>query len=275
MRGPRRTELELFRALETAGATAEDFEEFSDRLRRCTQWVLNRMTGGHALWGEVEDIVGEARLRLEALRERGFSGGAPEFKSYLYKVVVSVCVEAAKRRRWTQSLDAPVGLPDGEEKPLRDVVDGMIAPALGADLEVAQTEEAGRVRAALARLDARCRTLLQQFHVEETPIKEIARRAGTRANTVEVALTRCRARLYAAFLSLYLEGADHAWRPRVTEMARRVSGQAGRMFTAWWTENRSVTDVSKELGVSPAEGRRLLTQAKLEVWRALQESPAR
>jgi RNA polymerase sigma factor (sigma-70 family) len=268
------TELELFRALATTGSAAE-FEEFSSRLRRCTQWVLNRMGGGNALWGDVEDLVDEARLRLEGLRDRGFTGSAPEFKSYLYKVVVSVCVEAAKRRRWTQSLDAPIGLPDGEEKPLRDVVDGMIAPVLGADLVVAQGEEATRVRAALERLDPRCRQLLQQFHIDDAPIGEIARREGARPNTIEVALTRCRARLYAAFLALYMDADDPAWRARVSETARRLAGPTRRMFVAWWDENRSVTDVSKELGVSPAEGRRLLAQAKLEVWQALQEAPAR
>jgi hypothetical protein len=151
----------------------------------------------------------------------------------------------------------------------------MISPALGADLAAAQGEEALRVRAALGRLDPRCRSILEQFHVEELPITEIARREGTRANAVEVALTRCRARLYAAFLALYMDDGDLAWRKRVSETARGLMGEAGRVFNAWWAENRSVTDVSKELGVSPAEGRRLLTQAKLAVWRALQEVPTR
>lgn len=269
-----RSELELFRALATSGV-AEDFEEFSSRLRRCTQWVLNRLAGGQNLWGEVDEIVGEARLRLEALRDRGFSGGAPEFKSYLYKVVVSVCWETARRRRWIESLDAPVVLPDGEESSLRDVVDGMVAPALAADLDAAHTEEAVRLRDAMERLDPRCRTLLHRFHVEELSIKELAERESIRPNAIEVALTRCRARLYATLLSVYFDAGDHGWRRRVTETARRLTGPAGRMFSAWWNENRSVTDVSKELGVAPAEGRRLLTQAKHEVWRALQESPGR
>lgn len=273
MRAARRDELELFRALATAGVAA-DFEEFSDRLRRCTHWVLNRMAGGSALSGDVDDIVDEARVRLERLRDRGFAGGAQEFKSYLYKVVVSVCIDAAKRRRWTDSLDAPVALPDGDEKPLRDVVDGLIAPVLGADLGAAQTEEAVRLRDALAGLDARCRGLLHAFHVEEQPIKEIATREGTRPNVVEVALTRCRSKLYAAFLAMYAGGGDPQWRTRVGDAARRLTGPAGRMFTAWWTENRSVTDVSKELGVTAAEGRRLLSHAKREVWWTLQEVPA-
>lgn len=38
--------------------------------------VLNRMDGGRRLSGEVEDIVGDARVRLEQLRNRGLPPSA-------------------------------------------------------------------------------------------------------------------------------------------------------------------------------------------------------
>lgn len=268
---PRRTEIELFRALERDGNVA-DLAELTDRLRRCAHWVLNRMTGGSALWGEVEEIVDEARLRLEQLRSRGFSGGAREFKSYLYKVIVSVCVEARNHRRWITSLDAPVSLPDGEERPLGEIVQAMVDPALAADVRLERAEEGGWARRALERLDARCRTLLQRFHVEQVPIKELARQEGARLNTIEVALTRCRNRLYAAFLALYVDASDPSWRERVARAADRLSGQLGRVFKAWWTENRSVIDISKEVGMPPLDTKRLLGEAKFEVWRLLAEA---
>ncbi len=85
----RRSELELFEALRSREHPA-DLAELADRLRRCVHWVLNRMDGGHRLSGEIEDIVGDARLRLERLRERGFAGSAPEFKSYLYYAYLKV-----------------------------------------------------------------------------------------------------------------------------------------------------------------------------------------
>lgn len=258
----------MFRVVGSAGNPA-DLAELSDRLRRCVHWVLRRMAGGGAATGEAEDIVSDALLRLEQLRGRGFSGGDREFRSYLYKVVVSACAEAMNHRRWTASLDAPVTLPDGEEKPLGEVVKGMVDPLLAADQALARAEEGQRVRQALEGLDARCRELLRRFHLEGVPIKELAR--GTRLNTIEVALTRCRQRLYIAFLRLYVEGADAGWRARVVEAATRLSGELAKVFRAWWFENRSVLAISRELGVEPAETRRLLSAAKVEVWRLLGE----
>ena len=264
----RRSELELFRAVGGAGNPA-DLAELSDRLRRCVHWVLRRMAGGHTVAGEAEDIVSDALLRLEQLRERGFSGGDREFRSYLYKVVVSACVETMNHGRWTASLDAPVTLPDGEEKPLGEVVKGMVDPLLSADQALAQEEDAHRIRRALEKLDTRCRELLRRFHLEGVPIKELTR--GTRLNTIEVALTRCRQRLYAAFLSLYVESGDAGWRAQVAEAAARLSGELAKVFTAWWVENRSVLNISRELGLAPLETKALLGRAKLEVWRLLSE----
>lgn len=264
----RRSELELFRAVARA-ANPADLTEFADRIRRCVHWVLRRMAGGHTVTGEVEDIVSDALLRLEQLRERGFSGGEREFRSYLYRVVVSACVEAMNHRRWAASLDAPVTLADGDERPLGEILKGMVDPLLTRDHTLAQEEEGQRVRRALERLDARCRELLRRFHMEGTPIRELAR--GTRVNTIEVALTRCRQRLYGAFLSLYVEGGDPGWRARVAETAARLSGELAKVFRAWWVENRSVLAISRELGLPPAEAKALLGRAKLEVWRLLSE----
>lgn len=264
----RRSELELFRAVAST-ANPADLAEFSDRLRRCVHWVLRRMAGGHTMAGEAEDIVSDAVLRLEQLRERGFSGGEREFRSYLYKVVVSACVEAMTHRRWAVSLDAPVTLPDGEERPLGEVVKGLVDPLLAPDHAVVQEEEGQRIRQALDRLDTRCRDLLRRFHMEGASIRELAR--GTRLNTIEVTLTRCRQRLYAAFLSLYVEAGDPGWRARVTEAASRLSGELAKVFRAWWLENRSVLAISRELGLAPAEAKALLGRAKVEVWRVLSE----
>lgn len=266
----RRSELELFHAL-ARDEDPRDLVELTDRLRRCVHWVLHRMLGGHTLFGEADEIVDDARMRLEQLRVRGFSGGAPEFKAYLYRVVVSACMDASSRHRFTVSLDAPVTLPDGDEKPLRDVVRDMVAPGLAADAVVERDEESGMIRRALDRLDERCRGLLRRFHLEGLAIRELAQLEGARQNTVEVALTRCRARLYAAFLGLYLEGSDRAGREQVTRVAQQIPGTLGRIFAAWWTENRSVLDISKEVGMSVAETKRLLGTAKLEVWRLVRE----
>ena len=126
-----RSELDLFLAV----AREEDpaaLAELTDRLRRCVFWVLNRMANGRRLFGDIDDIVSESRLRLERLRDRGFRGGAPEFKSYLYKVVTSACIDASQARRWTDSLDTPITMPDGDERPLGEIARAMVDPALSA-----------------------------------------------------------------------------------------------------------------------------------------------
>src|SRR5437879_5896437 len=71
---PGRSELELFRAL-GAEDDPRNLAEFRNRLGRCVHWVLRRMAKGHTVAGEADDIVADALLRLEQLRERGFSGG--------------------------------------------------------------------------------------------------------------------------------------------------------------------------------------------------------
>lgn len=266
----RQSELELFEALRSRADSA-DLADFADRLRRCVWWVLNRMNGGRDLYGDVEDIVGDVHVRLEQLRGRGFTGGAREFRSYLYKVVVSACVEARRCRRWTQALDAPLTLPDGEEKPLGEVVADMVDSQLTAAERIEETEERQTLGRAIERLDPRCRDLIEQFHLREVPIRELARRHGARANTIEVALTRCRGRLYAAFLHVWVSGSDHERRERIEKAAGRLGGRLGDVFRAWWTENRSVAQISKAEGIDPDETRRILGKAKTEVWRLVGE----
>lgn len=276
MTSPVRSELEIFRGLGQR-EDADDLVEFTSRLRRCIHWVLNRMGGGRRLLGEVDELISEARARLEALRHRGFGGGDLAFRSYLYKVVVSVCADASNRMRWTVSLDAPVTLPDGDEQPLGDVVRARIDPDRRADATLEDAESRGRLRDALGRVDERCRGLLSRFYFDEQPISVLARDLGLRENAVEVALTRCRGRLYAAFLGSYVdragEAGDGGAEARVAAAAADLSGLLGRVFTAWWSDHRSVLDISKELALSPAETRKLLAAAKRDVWARVAERP--
>ena len=84
---------------------------------------------------------------------------------------------------------------------------------------------------------------------------------------------RCRARLYATFLSLFAGASEGTAKARVTEVAGRLQGRSGEIFRAWWVQNRSVAQISKELGIDAAEAKHLLGRAKHDVWQAL-EAPA-
>jgi hypothetical protein len=128
MTGRRRSELEIFNALATEENPA-DLAELSERIRRCIHWVLShRMSGGHAVGGEGDEITGVVLERLGRLRVRGFAGGAAQFKAYLYRTVATACLAAAHRQRLVESLDAPMTLPDGEQKPLSEVLREMVDP---------------------------------------------------------------------------------------------------------------------------------------------------
>ncbi len=263
----RRSELELFQAL-VAGDDAA-LNELKERLRRCVLWVLNERPSGRGLWGEVEDIVDEALLRLEQLRQRGFTGNAAQFKTYLYKVVVSAYADAASARRGERRLEEPVTLPDGTEQPLGDVVQGLIERALGIDATLEHGEEREHALSALGTLDERCRKLLMGFYLEGRPIGELAERENARTNTIEVALSRCRKPLYAAFLATYLKASDAELRQAVERATAELPGLLGRVFRAWWIENRSIADISKDVGLLPVETKEWLAKAKLETWRIL------
>ena len=141
-----RSELELFEALGCGDPQA--LRELSSRVGRCVRAVLTGMHGGTRLLGEIEELCADVIERLERLRARGFRGGNQEFRSYLYKTVASRCVEAAKRQSRTVSLETPVALPDGEEKPLADLLKQLVDPHLPALAAAEEQEDRKRVRAA-------------------------------------------------------------------------------------------------------------------------------
>jgi RNA polymerase sigma factor (sigma-70 family) len=268
MSGDGRSELELFQALGQGDPTA--FRELSARVGRCVRAVLNTMGQGRRLLGEVEDLSADAVERLERLRGR-FRGGNAEFRSYLYKTVASRCVEATKRQQRTVSLETPIALPDGEEKPLGDLLKELVDPHLPALAQAEEKEERKRVRLALERLSERCRHLLWGFHVEGAPVKRLAEKEGARPNVIEVTLARCRERLYRAVLHTFLRESDGTLREAVTKVAGRLAGSMGEIFRAWWVEGRSPTQIASRLGLEPGQVRRELARGKIQVWRFLQE----
>src|SRR5262249_38976647 len=150
----------------------------------------------------------------------------------------------------------------------------LVADDVAADQALAREEEAGMVRRALAAVDDRCRRVLTRFYLEARPISDIARLENMRQNAVEGALSRCRSRLYAARLQLHAGGAPTARREQIEKIGRQLPGVLGKVFVAWWSENRSVLDISKDVGLTPGETKHLLGKAKLDVWQCLREGVA-
>lgn len=262
------SELELFRAIVEA-SDHEAFVEFSKRIRRCVLWVAGK---GYRVAPQTEEIVDDVLFGLlQSVDLKSFAGGDRSFKAYLYKVVSTVCLRAARRQSRMTSLDSMVALPDGDEKPLHEILGAMVDPALmpGARLEEGETRN--QVLRALDGIDARCRRLIRGFHLEGTPIPDLAASERARPNTIEVALKRCRERLYTAFLGVYVASADSDLRQQVARVARQLPGVLAETFKAWWDDGRSPAEIAREYSIDRREALARLSKAKLEVWRLVQE----
>lgn len=119
------SELELFQAIGQGDKKA--LSEFKTRIERCAR-DLRKKWSTRLDEDTVREIINRVLEKLESLRLRGFTGGNPEFRTYLYKVVASQAVEVRKEQTQHISLNEPIELPDGETKPLRELAEGMIDP---------------------------------------------------------------------------------------------------------------------------------------------------
>lgn len=273
----RRSEVELFNALADNDDEA-DLREYKQRIHRCVLWVLGRRSSGALVVGDVPDMVEEVISRLEQhLRPAGpgpggrrFAGTNEQFRRYLYRTVGSVYADAVTLRLRLRSLDAPVVTPDGAETTVGDALDDLVEWPT-ADDDLGRPDVQGWVQGALGRLSEHCRRWLLAFHRDRVPIRDIARHEGVRPNNVEVGLTRCRAYFRLAFLDTFLASGDTQFRARVDEASRRLAGQLGAVFRAYWTEGRSVGEIAARLGLDRDKVKAQLVEAKERVWRMLPE----
>lgn len=153
-------ELELFQAV--GRGDPEAFSEFKTRIERCVRSLGKEWSRGIDE-AEIPEIIGRVLEKLEGLRRRGFTGGNPEFRTYLYKVVSSQAVEVLREPINQVSLENPIELPSGGTKPLRELLEGMIDPHWDALKEMEAKEEQMKLQEAFRRLDERCQQLLWAY----------------------------------------------------------------------------------------------------------------
>jgi RNA polymerase sigma-70 factor (ECF subfamily) len=170
------------------------WEEFFECYMRCVSAVVSRPQWGF-LAHEREDVAQEVLRRL-ILSLKDF-----EFRSKLSTFVCAVAVNtcagevrkraSAKRRGDVQcvGLDVVGGAPTelGLETPTDE--------AKNQERLLLDHEEAERLRAALAGLDIRCRSLLRMRYYDDMSFKEIAGRLQLRENSLVVQMKRCLVRL--------------------------------------------------------------------------------
>ncbi len=263
------SELELFQAIGQGDQRA--LSEFKTRIERCAR-DLGKGWARRIDETEIEEITSRVLAKLEGLRQRGFTGGNPEFRTYLYKVVTSQTVEVGREQAHQVSLDEPIELPDGETKPLRELAEGLIDPHWSTLKEVEVKEERRRLREAFHRLDERCRELLWAKEVEGHPEQEIADRLQMTLSNVWASLHRCKERLYRLLLASMGAGSDPAWQEKIARLAERLTQPLAEVFQLWWRENRSIKEIARRLQREEQEIKVLLARAKAGVWQLAQET---
>ncbi len=142
---------------------------------------LARHTLGHA--GEAEDIVQEAFVRVWQHASR-FDAERALFTTWLYRIVVNLCLDALRRPRHA-----------GDEG-LEDLADD-VPDALGQALT---RERRAAVQAALRRLPPRQRAAVVLFHFQGAPARECASSMELSDKAFESLLIRARGALKDALL---------------------------------------------------------------------------
>ena len=125
-----------------------------------------------------EDVVQEAMVRAWS-RADNFDPQRARFTTWLYRIVVNLCIDQRRRARF---------------EPLPDHLDS-IDPAIGADELVELSEQRATLAGALSRLPARQQAAMTLVYDEGLSGAEAARILGLSAKAVERLLARARASL--------------------------------------------------------------------------------
>jgi len=128
-----------------------------------------------------EDVVQEAMVKAWARADQ-FDAGRASFTTWLYRIVVNLCVDHRRRRR-------PLLLPELTREPLD--------PAPGLDEHVEAQQRRGALLQALQRLPVRQRTVIALVYEEGLSGAQTARILGLSPKAVERLLARARAHLRA------------------------------------------------------------------------------
>jgi RNA polymerase sigma-70 factor (ECF subfamily) len=155
----------------TAQGDGRAFRTLAERHAGRALRLARRILGNEAL---AEDIVQDALLRVWTNAPRWRPEAA--FRTWLYRVVVNLCLNAKRRT---------------PELPL-DAADHVADPAAGADSQLETRERDRRLAAAIGALPERQRTAIVLSYQEGLSNAEIAAVLDTSVSSVETLLVRAR-----------------------------------------------------------------------------------
>lgn len=150
-------------------------------LGRCIR-LARRMTGNAA---DAEDVAQDAFLRLWRHADR-WQAGRGKFSTWLYRIVVNLCIDRSRRRTFLP-LEA-AGDP-ADDRP--DAAEG-----------IAKAQTAKTIAAAIARLPERQRAALTLRYYEEIGNAEAAEILAVSVDAIESLLLRARRTLRAELAAL-------------------------------------------------------------------------
>lgn len=158
------------------------YRQLMDRhLKRCIG-LARRMTGNAA---DAEDVAQDAFLRLWRHADR-WQPGRGKFSTWLYKIVVNLCIDRSRRRSFLP-LEA-AGDP-ADDRP--DAAEG-----------IAKAQTAKTIAAAIARLPERQRAALTLRYYEDIGNAEAAEILAVSVDAIESLLLRARRSLRAELAAL-------------------------------------------------------------------------
>ncbi len=139
---------------------------------------------------EARDLYQEAFLKVyRALRRFRLEA---RFSTWLYRVVMNVCLDHLRRQNTRKEVQAPEA-DNGEQEYLQTVADER--PGLDPE-RVTQSQEIGRrIQAALSRLNPRERMVFELKHYQGLKLRAIGELCGTSEQTVKNSLFRATQKL--------------------------------------------------------------------------------
>jgi RNA polymerase sigma factor (sigma-70 family) len=220
----------------------------------------------------VQDVYDLVRDKLERLRARGFIGPAAGFSAYLNKVISGQVIDVRTRYARLTWLDEPV---DAEASNAQTRGE-LLAEEVGVEgpealKRLVRAEDGDLVRGAFAKLELRCRQVLQARAIEERPEREVAQELGLSVANVAVTLHRCRRRLLVLLLEEIRSASDPHWRSWLESLVDKLQDVQAKVFRLWW-ERWSTEDIAREIGRDETHARWLLARAKFHVWQLARES---
>jgi RNA polymerase sigma-70 factor, ECF subfamily len=162
-----------------------DRAAFDALVRRYDQEVLRMALRIVPSYEEAQDLYQEAFLKV--YRSIGRFRLESKFSTWLYRVVMNVCLDHLRRQKSRSEMQMPE-TQDGESDYMQSIPESRAALHPGRSLEA--SEIARRLQAAMARLSPRERVVFEMKHCQGMKLRDIGDVCGTSEEAAKNSLFR-------------------------------------------------------------------------------------